>query len=106
MKLTGGQILAKALKAHGVQYVAGIPGYGSWAMVDAFLEPGSEIPFIQVMQEQSAVHLADGFFRACGRPMAALLPAGLETSKAVCALATASANSSAVLVLSGDKERS
>ena len=104
MKLTGGQVLAKALKAHGVQYVAGIPGYGSWALVDALLEPGSEIPFIQVMQEQSAVHLADGFFRACGRPMAALLPAGVETSKAVCALATASANSSAVLVLSGSNE--
>ncbi|WP_397452551.1 thiamine pyrophosphate-binding protein [Pseudomonas sp. NA-150] len=101
MKLTGGQIVAKALKAHGVQYVAGIPGYGSWAMVDALLAPGTEIPFIQVMQEQSAVHMADGYFRACGRPMAALLPTAIGVSKALGSLATAFADSTAALVISG-----
>ncbi|MDE1166680.1 MAG: thiamine pyrophosphate-binding protein [Pseudomonas sp.] len=101
MKLTGGQIVAKALKAHGVQYVAGIPGYGSWAMVDALLAPGSEIPFIQVMQEQSSVHMADGYYRACGRPMAALLPTAVGVSKALGGLATAFADSTAVLVVSG-----
>ncbi|MBF4557916.1 hypothetical protein H7698_17695 [Pseudomonas sp. p50] len=35
VKLTGSQTLARLLKAHGVEYVAGIPGYGSWAIVDA-----------------------------------------------------------------------
>ena len=101
MKLTGSQIVAKSLKAHGVQYVAGIPGYGSWALVDALLAPGTEIPFIQVMQEQSSVHMADGYFRACGRPMAALLPTAVEVSKALSGLATAYADSTAALVISG-----
>jgi TPP-dependent 2-oxoacid decarboxylase len=64
MNLTGGQIIARALKSYGVSYVAGIPGHGCWAMLDALLEPGSEIPFIQVMHEQSAVHIADGYYRA------------------------------------------
>ncbi|MGF6125129.1 thiamine pyrophosphate-dependent acetolactate synthase large subunit-like protein [Pseudomonas frederiksbergensis] len=102
MKLTGGQIVAKALKANGVDYVAGMPGDGSWAVVEALLTAGTDIPFIQVMQEQSSVHLADGYFRACGRPMAVLLPVPLGISKALGAMAAALADSSAMLVISDD----
>ena len=74
MKLTGGQVVAKALKDYGVEYVAGVPGHGIWALFDAFLQEGSEIPFIQVMHEQSAVHMADGYFRLARKP--ASTPAG------------------------------
>lgn len=38
MKLTGGQVVAKALKDYGVEYVAGVPGHGIWALFDAFLQ--------------------------------------------------------------------
>ncbi|WP_297832908.1 thiamine pyrophosphate-binding protein [Pseudomonas sp.] len=100
MKLTGGQIVAKALRANGVDYVAGTPGDGSWALVEALLSAGTEIPFIQVMQEQSSVHIADGYFRACGRPMAVLLPVPLGISKALGGIAAAWADSSAILVIS------
>ncbi|MCU1759800.1 thiamine pyrophosphate-binding protein [Pseudomonas sp. 14P_8.1_Bac3] len=102
MKLTGGQIVAKALKANGVGYVAGMPGNGTWALLEALLTVGTDIPFIQVMQEQSAVHLADGYFRACGRSMAVLLPVALGLSKALGAVASALAGSSAMLVISGE----
>ncbi|MHC8380735.1 thiamine pyrophosphate-dependent enzyme [Pseudomonas sp. LB3P14] len=101
MKITGGQIVAKALKANGVGYVAGMPGDGTWALAEALLTAGTDIPFIQVIQEQSAVHLADGYFRACGRPMAVLLPVSLGISKALGGIAAALADSSAMLVLSG-----
>ncbi|RDJ98444.1 thiamine pyrophosphate-binding protein [Paraburkholderia lacunae] len=70
MKLTGAQVIAQAMKNFGVQYVAGVPGRDCLSLLDAFLDAGREIPFIQVMQSRSAVHLADGFHRACGRPMA------------------------------------
>ncbi len=102
MKLTGGQIVAKALKANGIDYVAGMPGDGAWALVEALLTAGTDIPFIQVMQEQSSVHLADGYFRACGRPMAVLLPVPPAVSRALGAMAAALADSSAMLVISGD----
>jgi thiamine pyrophosphate-dependent acetolactate synthase large subunit-like protein len=102
VKLTGGQIVAKALKANGVDYVAGMPGDGAWALVEALLTAGTDIPFIQVMQEQSSVHLADGYFRACGRPMAVLLPVPPAVSRALGAMAAALADSSAMLVISGD----
>ncbi|RAI64733.1 thiamine pyrophosphate-binding protein [Pseudomonas fluorescens] len=102
MKLTGGQIVAKALKANGVDYVAGMPGEGTWALAESLLTADTDIPFIQVIQEQSAVHLADGYFRACGRSLAVLLPGTLGHSKALGGIACALADASAMLVISGE----
>jgi acetolactate synthase I/II/III large subunit len=101
MKLTGGQIIAKILKTYGVNYVAGIPGHGCWSMLDAFLETGSELPFIQVMHEQSAVHMADGYFRASGRPMAAMTSIGPGATNTIIGLATCYADSTAVFLVTG-----
>lgn len=100
-RLTGGQIVAKALKTYGVPYIAGIPGHGCWTMLDAFLERGSEIPVIQVMHEQSAVHLADGFYRASGRPMAAVTSIGPGATNTIIGLATCYADSTATMLLTG-----
>ena len=68
MRLTGGQIVARAPKSYDVEYVSGSPGHGIWSLFDTFLEEGSDIPFIQVMHEQSAVHLADGYTRRFSPP--------------------------------------
>ena len=39
--LTGGEVVARALKEYGVEYIAGVPGHGIWALFDAFLaRPG------------------------------------------------------------------
>ncbi|WP_334174602.1 thiamine pyrophosphate-binding protein [Pseudoxanthobacter sp.] len=101
MKLTGGQIVARALKEYGVSYVAGVPGHGIWSLFDAFLEPGSELPFIQVMHEQSAVHMADGYFRACGKPMACSTSIGPGATNTIIGLATCYADSTPVFYVSG-----
>src|SRR3712207_5009480 len=100
-ELTGGQVVARALKEYGVSYVAGIPGHGIWTLTDAFLEEGSEIPFIQVYHEQSAVHLADGYYRATGRPMAAVTSIGAGASNTVIGLATAYTDSTSTIVITG-----
>ena len=100
-ELTGGQIVARALKEYGVEYVAGIPGHGIWTLTDAFLEEGSEISFIQVYHEQSAVHLADGYYRATGRPMAAVTSIGAGASNTVIGLATAYTDSTSTIVITG-----
>ena len=101
MKLTGGQIVGRALKEYGVRYVAGIPGHGAWSLIDAFVEPGSEVEFIQVFHEQSAVHLADGYYRACGRPMAAVTSIGAGATNTIIGLATAYTDSTSVLLFTG-----
>jgi acetolactate synthase I/II/III large subunit len=101
MKLTGGQIVARALKEYGVEYVAGVPGHGIWSLFDAFLEPGSQIPFIQVMHEQSAVHLADGYFRASGKPMACSTSVGPGATNTIIGLATCYMDSIPTFYVSG-----
>ena len=101
MQLTGGQIVARSLKEYGVTHVAGIPGHGIWTLLDAFLQPGSELPFIQVMHEQSALHMADGYFRASGRPMAAATSIGPGATNTIIGLATCYADSTAAFLVSG-----
>lgn len=100
-KLTGGQVVAQILKQYGVEYVAGIPGHGIWSLTDAFLEKGSEIPFVQVFHEQSAVHLADGYYRVSGKPMAAVTSIGAGAANTVLGLATAYADSTSLLCITG-----
>jgi acetolactate synthase-1/2/3 large subunit len=104
MKLTGGEVVARALKEYGVEYVAGVPGHGIWALFDAFLQEDSKIPFIQVMHEQSAVHMADGYFRASGKPMACSTSVGPGATNTIIGLATAYTDSTAVFYVSGSPQ--
>ena len=100
-RLTGGQIVAQLLKQYGVEYTTGIPGHGIWSLTDAFLEPDSTIPFINTFHEQSAVHLADGYYRVSGKPMAAITSIGAGASNTVLGLATAFSDSTSALVITG-----
>ena len=101
MRLTVGQIIGKALKAYGVPYVAGLPGHGNWSMIDAFNDPVSKLPFIQVMHEQSAVHIADAHYRVTGQPIAACTSIGPGATNTVIGLATAHCDSTALLLITG-----
>ncbi len=104
MKLTGGEVVARSLKDYGVEYVAGVPGHGIWALFDAFLQKDSEIPFIQVMHEQSAVHMADGYWRASGKPMACSTSVGPGATNTIIGLATAYTDSTALFYVSGSPQ--
>ncbi|MGS0625780.1 thiamine pyrophosphate-binding protein [Ralstonia sp. VS2407] len=100
-RLTGSQIVAQTLKNYGVEYVAGIPGHGIWTLTDAFLEEESKLKFIQVFHEQSAVHLADGYYRVSGKPMAAVTSIGAGASNTVIGMATAFTDSTSVMLITG-----
>ena len=101
MQLSGAQIIAKSLVKAGVPYAAGIPGHGAWCLTDAFLDEKDKLYSIMVMHEQSAVHLADGYFRATGRPLAAFTSIGPGSANTIIGLGTAFVDSSAVLLLTG-----
>src|SRR5205823_13614247 len=98
MQLTVGQIIGKALKAYGVPSVTGLPGHGNWSMIDAFNDPVSKLPFIQVMHEQSAVHIADAHYRVTGQPIAACTSIVTTATNAIIGLATARCESNAFLL--------
>ena len=97
-RLTGGEIVARTLTNYGVKFGAGIPGHGIWSLLDGFLQEGSDVDILQVFHEQSGVHLADGYYRASGKPMLAITSVGPGAANAVMGLATAYADSSSLLI--------
>jgi len=101
MKLTGGEIVAESLIAAGVPYIAGIPGHGCLGLADAFIARQGKIHMLNVRQENAAVHLADGYYRTCGRPLAAFTSIGPGACNTVIGAATAYVDSTAVLILTG-----
>ncbi|HEX5040384.1 MAG TPA: thiamine pyrophosphate-binding protein [Candidatus Limnocylindria bacterium] len=99
-RLTGAQIIAEYLARQGVTHAAGIPGHGVWTLTDALLDC-PQIRTVQVMHEQSAAHLADGFYRASGRPMLAFTSIGPGATNTVIGMATAYVDSTAVALFTG-----
>ncbi len=102
MRLTGGEIVAEYLIREGVPYVVGIPGHGCLGLVDALRSRRDRLRVLQVRHEQSAVHLADGYYRACGKPLAVFTSIGPGAANTAVGLATAYVDSTAVLTLSGE----
>jgi acetolactate synthase I/II/III large subunit len=99
-RLTGAEIITEFLARQGVTHAAGIPGHGVWTLTDALLDC-PQIRTVQVMHEQSAAHLADGFYRACGRPMLAFTSIGPGATNTVIGMATAYVDSTAVALFTG-----
>ncbi|WP_435349175.1 thiamine pyrophosphate-binding protein [Haloarchaeobius sp. HRN-SO-5] len=98
-ELTGGEIIAKYLEKEGVEYLAGIPGHGSTNLLDGFND--ADIEVLQPRHEQGAVHLADGYYRACGEPMAVFTSIGPGATNTVTGVATAYVDSIPLIVFTG-----
>jgi len=101
MRLTGGEIVAEYLISEGVPYVIGIPGHGCLGLADAFLGRERRIRVLQAMQEMAAVHMADGYYRASGRPLAVFTSIGPGAINTAIGAATAYVDSTPVLILNG-----
>jgi acetolactate synthase I/II/III large subunit len=100
MRLTGGQIVAESLIARDVPYVLGIPGHGCLGLADAFIGR-KKIKVLQMMQEMSGVHVADGYYRACGKPLAVFTSIGPGAINTAIGAGTAFVDSVPVLILTG-----
>jgi acetolactate synthase-1/2/3 large subunit len=101
VKLTGGQIVVEALVNEEVPYLVGIPGHGTLGLSDALI--GEErLKVLQVRHEQAAVHLADGYYRVAGVPLAVFTSIGPGAMNAVIGVASCYVDSIPVLVLTGN----
>ena len=98
---TGAELIVEDLVKRGVRFAAGIPGHGCWTLTDALLDRSDRIRTVQVMHEQSAVHLADGHYRASGQPMLAFTSIGPGATNTVIGMATAYVDSTAVALFTG-----
>jgi acetolactate synthase-1/2/3 large subunit len=99
---TGGEIVAEYLMRENVPYIAGIPGHGNLGLVDALKDRRDKISVIQVKHEQAAAHLADGYFRACGEPLAVFTSIGPGAANLAIGLATAYVDSTAIVAFTGE----
>ena len=101
---TGGEIIIDYLIKEGVEFVIGIPGHGCLALFDALRDrvQKNKIKYIQVMQEMDAVYIADGYYRATGKPLAVITSIGPGALNTIIGLATAFVDSTPILVIMGD----
>ena len=101
--MTPSEAFVETLAAAGVTDIFGIVGSAFMDALDIF--PGAGIRFISVQHEQNAVHMADGYARASGRPGTAMVVPGPGLMNASAAIGTAYAASSPVLVIAGQVNR-
>ncbi|SMF42893.1 acetolactate synthase, large subunit [Alteromonadaceae bacterium Bs31] len=99
-KLSGGDILIKALADEGVDLIFGYPGGAALHIYDAIFRQ-KDVKHILVRHEQAATHAADGYARSTGRTGVVLVTSGPGATNAITGIATAYMDSIPMVVISG-----
>jgi len=99
-QMTGAKMVVQALKDQGVDVVFGYPGGAVLPIYDEVFQQ-NDIRHILVRHEQGAVHAAEGYARATGKPGVALVTSGPGATNAVTGLTDALMDSIPIIVLSG-----
>jgi acetolactate synthase-1/2/3 large subunit len=97
--ISGGHLVAKALKNEGVDVIFTLCGGHIIDIYDGCLDEGIKI--IDVRHEQVAAHAADGYARMTGKPGCAVVTAGPGTTDAVTGVANAFRAESPFLLIGG-----
>lgn len=98
--LNGAEIVCRSLKAEGVEFVFGYPGGAVLVIYDEIYKQEA-FQHILVRHEQAAVHAADAYARATGRPGVALVTSGPGVTNAVTGIATAYMDSIPMVIIAG-----
>ena len=79
--ISGGHLVAKALKAEGIDVIYTLCGGHIIDIYDGCVDEGIKV--IDVRHEQVAAHAADAYARVTGKPGCAVVTAGPGTTDAV-----------------------
>lgn len=99
MKKTGAQLLVDLLESHGVDLVFGYPGGAILPFYDALYH--SKIRHILVRHEQGAMHMAEGYARATGKPGVVVVTSGPGATNVITGLCDAKMDSIPLFVITG-----
>ncbi|MDR9393909.1 acetolactate synthase 3 large subunit [Roseovarius sp. SYSU LYC5161] len=99
-QMTGAKMVVQALKDQGVDVVFGYPGGAVLPIYDEIFQQ-NEIRHVLVRHEQGAVHAAEGYARATGKPGVCLVTSGPGATNAVTGITDALMDSIPIIVLSG-----
>ena len=99
-RLSGGEIIMRALHDAGVKTIWGYPGGSVLHVYDALFQQAG-IQHILVRHEQAAVHAADAYARSTGDVGTVLVTSGPGATNAITGIATAYMDSIPLVVVSG-----
>lgn len=97
--MIGSKALVTALEREGVEYVFGLPGGANLPIYDALVD--ANFRHVLVRHEQSASHMADGYARIKRKAGVCFATSGPGATNIITGLATAYADSSPVLAVTG-----
>lgn len=96
--MTGGEVLAHSIAAHGTEVLFGIPGNHNVSIYEHLASSG--IQHVLARHEQGCGYAADGYARVSGKPGVALVTAGPAVLNTLAALGQAYSDSIPVLLVS------
>ncbi len=99
MKITGAEVIIKALEQEGVEVIFGYPGGAVIPIYDKLYD--SSIKHVLVRHEQAAAHAADGYARATGRTGVVIATSGPGATNLVTGIANAYMDSIPMVVFTG-----
>src|SRR5580765_7553629 len=97
--ISGGHLVARALKSEGVDTIFTLCGGHIIDIYDGCLDEGIRI--VDVRHEQTAAHAADGYARQTGKPGVAVVTAGPGLTDAVTGVASAWRANIPMLIIGG-----
>lgn len=101
VNLNGGRAVVECLKAENVEYVFGVPGGQTLAIMDALYDT-PEIKFITAHHEGGAACMADGYARRTGRPGVCLVTTGPGATNMLTGVGGAQKDSSPVIFMTAN----
>lgn len=100
--MSGAQIVIEALKDQNVDIIFGYPGGAVLPIYDWLPKAASNsIHHVLVRHEQGAVHAAEGYARATGKPGVVLVTSGPGVTNSITGLADAKMDSVPIVLISG-----
>ncbi|MBX2833857.1 MAG: acetolactate synthase 3 large subunit [Micavibrio sp.] len=100
-KMTGAEIVIKALIDQGVEVIFGYPGGAVLPIYDEIFKNSDKIKHVLVRQEGGALHAAEGYARSTGKVGCALVTSGPGATNAVTGLTDALLDSIPLICITG-----
>jgi acetolactate synthase-1/2/3 large subunit len=101
----GARILLEALVAEGVDTVFGYPGGAVLHIYDELKKMGPRLRHVLARHEQGAVHMAEGYSKATGKPGVVLVTSGPGATNTITGIANAYMDSTPLVIVTGQVPR-
>jgi acetolactate synthase I/II/III large subunit len=101
-EMSGADLVVEYAIREQVPYIVGLSGHSLLPLLEAVYQRQDRIKHVMVRHEHVATCLADGYFRASGRPLVVYLHLGPGLVNGMNGIATAALDSSAMVVITGN----